>query len=63
MSILDFVIGIAKKLKMKTVAEGVETKEQAEVLKNMGCDMAQGYYYQRPMPAKVYAALISSKSS
>ena len=62
LSILEFVINMAKKLNIKTVAEGVETKEQVEVLKKLGCDMAQGYIYQRPMPAKVYAALIASKT-
>lgn len=44
------VIGLGKNLNMKTVAEGVETAEQAEALKDLGCDLAQGYYYCKPLP-------------
>ena len=36
---------------METVAEGVEQKEQVEFLASAGCDMIQGYYYDKPMPA------------
>ena len=32
------------------IAEGVETREQVEMLKQMGCDQVQGYYYAKPMP-------------
>ena len=39
-----------KHLGYKTIAEGVETKEQEEMLKGANCDMVQGYYYARPMP-------------
>ena len=35
---------------VKVVCEGVETKEQAEMLKEIGCQIAQGYLYARPMP-------------
>ena len=47
--ILESIINMAKRLEIKTVAEGIETKEQIEYLKQIGCDMVQGYYYQRPM--------------
>ncbi|OEE67412.1 regulatory component of sensory transduction system [Enterovibrio norvegicus FF-33] len=43
------VISMAQGLKMKTVAEGVETQEQLEMLKSKGCDLAQGYYLSRPI--------------
>jgi EAL domain-containing protein (putative c-di-GMP-specific phosphodiesterase class I) len=36
---------------MQTVAEGVETLQQLEVLRGLGCDAAQGYYWSRPLPA------------
>ena len=39
------------------VAEGVETKEQAEFLSSCGCDTAQGYYYSKPMPLNDFEKL------
>jgi len=43
------IIAMAKSLNIKTVAEGVETKEELEVLKNLKCDIIQGYYFAKPM--------------
>ncbi len=48
--ILNFVVGLAKWLKLPIVAEGVETKEQIQSLKVLGCEYVQGYYYAKPMP-------------
>ncbi|WP_457600199.1 EAL domain-containing protein [Hydrogenivirga sp.] len=48
--LVEGVVHIARSLGMKTVAEGVEDEEQLEVLKDIGCDMVQGYYLARPMP-------------
>jgi len=45
------IISMAHTLKLEVVAEGVETKEQVAVLKRLGCDMIQGYYFGKPMPA------------
>ncbi len=45
-------ITLAKSLGMKTVAEGVETQEQADILADMGCDGLQGFYVCRPAPAQ-----------
>lgn len=45
------VIALSKAFDLKVVAEGVETKEQFNMLLEMGCDMAQGYVIARPMPA------------
>lgn len=53
-SILNFIISLSKWLNLPTVAEGVETKEQMEYLKSIGCLYVQGYYYARPMPAKEF---------
>lgn len=47
--IVETVISLARKLRMKTIAEGVEKKEQLEMLKGLGCDMVQGYYLSTPM--------------
>ncbi len=41
---------MAKSLNMKTVAEGIETQEQLEHLKALGCDFAQGYLFSKPQP-------------
>lgn len=49
--IVRFVVELAKALNLRLVAEGVETKEQADALCKLGCRYAQGYYYSRPRPA------------
>ncbi|MEG0641404.1 MAG: EAL domain-containing protein [Clostridium sp.] len=48
--VIQGVMWIAKKLDIVVVSEGVETKEQVEFLKEIGCPMAQGYYFNKPMP-------------
>ncbi len=53
--ILSFVMGLTKWLKLPVVAEGVETKEQIDVLKKLGCAYVQGYYYAKPMPKEEFA--------
>ncbi len=52
--VVSEAISIAKKLNMRTVAEGVEEESQVEFLASQGCDMIQGYYYAKPMPASEY---------
>lgn len=52
------IIGMAKNLTLKTVAEGVETPEQARYLKQQGCDQIQGYLFSKPLPAADFAALL-----
>ncbi len=42
-------ITICKKLDIRTVAEGVETQAQQEILARMGCDMIQGYFFDKPL--------------
>ena len=51
---LDAVIDIAYSLEVPTIAEGVETAEQMFALKEMGCDIVQGFYFSRPVPAEEY---------
>lgn len=60
--IKDIVI-MAHHLRMKVVCEGVETIKQAEVLKNIYCDIAQGYLYAKPMPIADYLYYIKEKDS
>jgi len=56
--LIHSVIDLAKKLRLKTVAEGVETPEQASLLREYGCDYAQGYLYGRPVGARQCRALL-----
>ena len=51
---LDKLIELVKLLKMKTVCEGVETKENVEYLTKIGCDSIQGYYYSKPIPCNEF---------
>jgi EAL domain-containing protein (putative c-di-GMP-specific phosphodiesterase class I) len=50
-AIIKSIIQIAKNLRMKVLAEGVETEEQYTYLRANGCDIIQGYYFYKPMPA------------
>lgn len=56
--ILAQVVSMADKLGLGLLAEGVETKEQVEVLQSIGCDIVQGYYYAKPMPAEEFYELL-----
>ena len=53
-NILFSIIQMAKRLRMGIVAEGVETKNQYDMLKSMGCDSIQGYYFSRPLETDKY---------
>lgn len=50
-AVVQTIISMAEKLGMSTIAEGVETAHQAELLKGLGCTVAQGFLYAKPMPA------------
>jgi EAL domain-containing protein (putative c-di-GMP-specific phosphodiesterase class I) len=52
------VIGMAQSLRLRVIAEGVETLEELEFLKAHHCDEAQGYYFSRPVPAEQFAKLL-----
>ena len=58
---LEAVIGIADSLYVPTVAEGVETAEQLQALRAMGCDVAQGYYFSKPVPPEVFEKYIEDR--
>lgn len=55
-AIVTAVIKLANNLGMQIIAEGVETAAQAEILRSIGCDIVQGYYFARAMTAEKYAA-------
>ncbi|MDC0887143.1 EAL domain-containing protein, partial [Altererythrobacter sp.] len=50
LAIVRAVVAMADSLEMGTTAEGVETAEEAELIRKLGCTKIQGYYYGRPMP-------------
>ena len=53
------IIGIGRSLGIAVAAEGVETREQADVLTNLGCDILQGFAFARPMPAEDFAPFLA----
>ena len=55
---LEIILDIADYLKVPVIAEGVETKEQMMSLKQMGCDIIQGYYFSKPVPADEFEKFI-----
>jgi diguanylate cyclase (GGDEF)-like protein len=60
-AIVRAVVNLAAGLGMATLAEGVETEEQLAVLRDLGCDMAQGYLMARPLQAKAMADLLVTR--
>lgn len=60
MELVKSIVSLGKNMKMTIVAEGVETLEDAKVLKEMGCHMAQGYYFAKPMPEKEVIEVVSN---
>lgn len=57
-NILTAILKMAESLKMQTIAEGVENKEQVEFLKSIGCKYVQGFYYSKPLPVGEFEKLI-----
>jgi EAL domain-containing protein (putative c-di-GMP-specific phosphodiesterase class I) len=58
-AIVEAIIVMAKRLGIKLVAEGVETRSQAALLAAADCDMAQGFWYAKPMPEAEFLAFVS----
>ncbi len=62
-NVLSFVVSLAKWLQLPSIAEGVETQEEYEQLRTMGCDMIQGYYFAKPMPAGDFVSYMDNHPS
>ena len=61
--IISHVISMAKDLEISVLAEGVETIQQKEFLKESNCDMIQGYYYAKPMPTERFETYLEDVSA
>jgi EAL domain-containing protein (putative c-di-GMP-specific phosphodiesterase class I) len=61
--IVTAVIGMGKSLHMRVVAEGVETREQLEILLEHGCPQGQGHYFCRPVPAEQFRQLFENDTA
>ena len=57
--LLEVMVDIADYLSVPTIAEGVETEEQMNMLKDVGCDIVQGYYFSKPVPASEYEKFLT----
>ena len=60
-TLVEQVITLSKLLDMKVVAEGVETKEQLDIVKALKCDAVQGFYYAKPMPENEFLEYVKNR--
>ena len=58
LQLVELILGIARSLKIPVIAEGVETETQLRLLKELGCELVQGYYFSRPLPAAEFEAIL-----
>lgn len=61
MALVKSIIGLGKNMKLKTIAEGVEHKEEAVTLRELGCELAQGYYFAKPMAEMDVTKFVNDK--
>ncbi len=59
-AIVEAIVGLSRELSIVSIAEGVETEEQAAWLRRAGCEELQGFLYTRPMPAAQIEALLAA---
>ncbi len=58
-SVMSFVISLAKWMNLRVIAEGVETEEQVNLLKILGCHSVQGFFFSRPLPLNSFEELVN----
>lgn len=56
--VMEAIVALAQDLGMEVICEGVETEEQIEILKHVGCKYAQGYYYSKPVPLDQFVEIM-----
>jgi EAL domain-containing protein (putative c-di-GMP-specific phosphodiesterase class I) len=61
LAIVTAVINLAHTLGLNAVAEGVETTEQLQRVRDLGCDLAQGYHFSRPLPDEAAGMLLKTR--
>jgi PAS domain S-box-containing protein len=61
--IVRLIVMLAHGLRLKVVAEGVETQAQVDLLKDIGCELAQGYFYSKPVAAEAIEQLLRNNST
>ena len=59
--IVRVIVMLAHGLHLKVVAEGVETQAQVDLINSMGCELAQGYFYSKPVPAEAIELLLKKQ--
>ncbi len=63
LGIVESLIYLCKRLNIKSIAEGVEDIHQVDILKDIGCDVIQGYYYAKPMPIGKFIAFVNAQNN
>ena len=62
-AIVRAIVSLAHSLRLQVIAEGVETAEQLELLRTLGCDQYQGFYCSRPMPAESFSETMQRRQA
>ncbi|HEY6924991.1 MAG TPA: EAL domain-containing protein, partial [Steroidobacteraceae bacterium] len=59
-AVVSTIVALARAFKLSTVAEGVETTEQLDILRTLGCEQSQGYLHSRPVPGSVFEGMLAT---
>ena len=61
-AIVEAVVGLSRKIGIQVVSEGIETREEMEILRDLKCDFGQGYLFSRPVPAEIAMEMVRRQS-